>query len=1038
MKINKTLKPLSIWLVGITLLGCTSKQNHDRYDENLVSSIEDKQMLYKEGKVEKVLFSAENLPNLQKTPNSKQAFFSYKNINKPELSPGQEANLDETHALISLNWTDKTPSITLWKKYSGDDVKWLNFSIPLTPSNSFAYKSEKNEDKTGNSYFIVTSIRKSTFGFWSDREDYDLYAIRISEHMETVEVDGKKKQVKAWGIDSLTPITSNDSDDVQAVITPDKKEIVYLETGEDSDRLMRTSLDGQKTTLIAEYASLPYILPKSKKLLFVMQKDEFKEFYVYDFKTKLTKLASDSEISGAIAAIPYQRLKSKYLLIDNFKPQKNDPIQSYSLESFLMKGLKRSPEILKNYYKYEASLSTSTVENEESPIKFFAGANAIPKDHIVTDQSDEDFYDRTSEDFLRVVGGISIPIIPNYTLRYATFDSNRCQEEVYRQRLHRAINSYINKVAVASFDYIEAEKLVNNYREALTLNTKLTKSLQSRQEAGIEFKSTTMEAERELTIAQSDYHLAVERLINCKFQLAALLGGNISEDIEIKAPQLNWSKQPIKIPSLNYFIGQAELNSPDIQRLNAMILKAASIRDMGIPESRVDPLALNIGYGLGFDNWSNLVDDFLQLGLTTSFPILTKKKDEAYYKQWTNEIKVMRQEKYQLQAELKRDIHKAYMNLMQNSPNLKALRSSLAYHQENLRLSTISTERDGSFKSTKIEQLKNHLYMLEDQRKLIKAECNFFRFTANLYGTSGISIKLAPQLCKVTKPLNEGKHEISKRNGLFLWDSLSVVKDKKKREDFFSFVKGEKITRVYFFLSRTKDKQLYLETYKAEIAYFLQKAAEHGIEVYALMGNVDWMKTSYKTEVTKLISALNSFNQSQAILDFPTFKGLKIDVEPHALSNWQSAAQSKLINRYLSLLDEIKVQTNLPLAVDIPYTYNGLKVRDQKGDFIEQIAKKVDLITVMAYLNRFDKIIKKIDPILNRKDLPAVIEVAVETAPLSEKGLSFAEKSYKDLNTVTTKIQQKYQNHKRMIGVVIHDYKHFKLLNTKSPSKEGK
>ncbi|MCK5835375.1 MAG: hypothetical protein KAG98_06560, partial [Lentisphaeria bacterium] len=140
MKINATLKSLSLWLVGVTLLaGCTSKQNHDRYDENMISSTEDKQMLYKEGKVEKVLFSSEDLPVFQKNQNSKQAFFSYKNINKLEVNPNQEANLDAAHALISLSWTDKTPSITLWQKYSGD-VKWLSFSIPLTPSNSFAYK----------------------------------------------------------------------------------------------------------------------------------------------------------------------------------------------------------------------------------------------------------------------------------------------------------------------------------------------------------------------------------------------------------------------------------------------------------------------------------------------------------------------------------------------------------------------------------------------------------------------------------------------------------------------------------------------------------------------------------------------------------------------------------------------------------------------------------------------------------------------------------------------------------------------------------
>jgi hypothetical protein len=65
------------------------------------------------------------------------------------------------------------------------------------------------------------------------------------------------------------------------------------------------------------------------------------------------------------------------------------------------------------------------------------------------------------------------------------------------------------------------------------------------------------------------------------------------------------------------------------------------------------------------------------------------------------------------------------------------------------------------------------------------------------------------------------------------------------------------------------------------------------------------------------------------------------------------------------------------------------------------------------------------------------IQIAVETAPLTEQNLSFAETSYRNMKETLSSTIETLANYENFTGLVYHDYKHFKdLKHRQSSTKE--
>ncbi len=1011
---------------------CSKDRIMDRHDERAMSMTEDHYNLYNGKGAAKTVTTIQERSSLP-VPEAGEIFCRYKNLSDIEPVDVTSAKFSADYALISVCWKKSPPVLRFWTRFA-NVAKWVDLTIPLSDANSWRIIDNDTENDDGAAYAAIVPIRQHTYMPWIIQDDYEIFKVEIEERMDD---DGNRSMVVVK-IDQLTDDRVND---IQPILSPDKKSIVYVSVDGSEQKLMRMDVDGADPKIIAENASLPYFIPDSGKLLFVKNEKSSREFRIYDPETGEESPASDEQLEIAISTIPYASLKSKYMFIDNFArrptPDKGaSPEKTYTLEQLVIQGLRSSPVVLKDYFKYESSISsTSATLYNEGP-DFFSSGTVIPKENIFTEETDYPIGDRiATENFLRLITGLSVPIIPNLPLRFATYDANKCEEEVARQHLHKTINDYISDMVSAYCDAVEAELLLPLYREKVVLNRKRLRRNRASAKLGGVLKAREIFAENMLAAAESDYNAAVEKLIHSKFAIAALLGEKITSDFNVAIPDLSWNAPPLKIPALSFFQAQGQINHPDLQRLNAMIMKAAAIRDMGPPARRIDAVKVNVSYGLGFDNWSKLVDDFLQVGITAMAPIRLPILDNAYYDKWTAEINSMRQEKYKTQAELKRDIHGAYMDIDILRQSARATQKRLAFQKENFRLSRVYAKlgRVNIHEQEDDKWMLNYpiiakLEMLNAKIRLATSKCEFFRRTAKLYAAGGIASSLLPAIFAATKA-SSGKSSLRSPNtkSIYLWESLKTVTDKTEREKFLDTCSTAGINRVYCFVSRTPGKALYLKKYDLEFSYFLDQCAEKGIKVYALMGNSEWLAPSYQQEITALLDNLNKFDKEQSENESAEFAGLKIDVEPHALPGWHNGTRGELVARYLSTLDFVRKHYAGVLGVDIPYTYNGIPAKGD-GDLVAQIAKKVDLITVMAYLNSKSAILAKTAPIFERDDISVPVEIALETAPLDAPDISFHGVGHDSFKTICSSLKSDFSRFKTFSGMAIHDYTSFSAM----------
>ena len=1031
----------AIVMISFLLLSCSKDRIMDRFDERVMSSEEDQYNLYSRDTKTKTISTLEDYITIP-APNSQEAYFRYKNLSDIEPVPFVSPDFADNYALVSVCWKKTPPVLRFWTRFL-NIAKWVELSIPLSDANSFILPSKEDEDINNESYCVIASIRQKTYMPWVVQDDYEIFKVKITGKIND-------KGERSWGVEEITQITDNRQDDIQAILSPDRKSIIYVLLDGNDKTLMKMDIDGGNPQILVKDASLPYFIPDSGRLMFVKNSHTLRDFKIYDFELKKEVPATDEELETAIETLPYATLKSKYMLIDNFRKRPDKSLESngekiYTLKELIFQGLKTSPAILKDYFKYEASISsTSASLYDEGPDWFSSGA-VIPKEHMLTDEGDVPIGDRiATENFLRLITGLSVPIIPNLPLRFARYESNKCQEEVYRQHLHKTINDFIENMISAYFDAVEAELLLPIYREKVKVNRqRLERNRRSAQLGGI-LKVRELFAENMLAASESDYNAAVERLIHSKFAISALLGEKNSRNFSVVPPALSWDMPPIRTSALSFFQAQSQINHPDIQRINAMIIKAASVRDMGPPARRVDAVKVNVSYGLGFDNWSKLVDDFLQVGITAMIPLRLPILDNAYYDKWSAEIYSIRQEKYKIQAELKRDVHEAYMDLNILQHSLNAMEKRFAFQKENFRLSRIyeklgrlEVQNEDADKWLLNYPLITKISMLDTKARLIASKCDFFRRTARLYAASGISSRLIPEICKASEPESNGKEYNRPNNrSIFLWESEKVVTNKTQREEFLKLCSDTNIKRVYFFLSRTTKKELYLDKYDLEISYFINECANKGIEVYALMGNVEWVEGYYHDEIQTLLTSLNNFDRAQKNDDAASFAGIKLDVEPHALPEWHTDKRKHLVSAYLDTLDFVRKHYSGTISVDIPYTYNSIPVPGSKLDLIANISERVDFISIMAYLNSVAAIRKRINPIFSRSDITVPLEIALETAPVKEKGISFFATPYTTFENACVTLKKDFSENTSFAGFAFHDYKYFRQMLLKAQIKE--
>ena len=193
----------------------------------------------------------------------------------------------------------------------------------------------------------------------------------------------------------------------------------------------------------------------------------------------------------------------------------------------------------------------------------------------------------------------------------------------------------------------------------------------------------------------------------------------------------------------------------------------------------------------------------------------------------------------------------------------------------------------------------------------------------------------------------------------------------------------------------------------------LNRASAARITVDALSGDPSWVNNpglavAWAGEVEK----------------FPGFAGLHLDVEPYALSSWNTD-QSGTITSYLSMLSQVKAAAkSYALEADIPFWFNTIPSGSTSLDV--SVFNIVDAATLMTYRNvatGSDGIIALGQAEFNDGvALGKPVRLAVETNQSSPSKVTFYGTSVSYMNGQLSQVDAAYGASPLYTGIAIDDY----------------
>jgi len=193
----------------------------------------------------------------------------------------------------------------------------------------------------------------------------------------------------------------------------------------------------------------------------------------------------------------------------------------------------------------------------------------------------------------------------------------------------------------------------------------------------------------------------------------------------------------------------------------------------------------------------------------------------------------------------------------------------------------------------------------------------------------------------------------SVKRGLWVWQT-ELALSKQERSFFLSFLQARKIQSVFLFVSKDL-----LRNEPERVREFLRFAHQKGIEVHALNGEPTWIFEGDRSFAQEFITAVRRYHDK--VLPEEQFDALHLDVEPHALPNWNSGERMQLVEHYVEFLDWAAfqvVETSLSLVIDIPYWFDSISIG--KENLLEHVWDVADQVAIMAYRNSAAKVIDSV------------------------------------------------------------------------------
>lgn len=175
-----------------------------------------------------------------------------------------------------------------------------------------------------------------------------------------------------------------------------------------------------------------------------------------------------------------------------------------------------------------------------------------------------------------------------------------------------------------------------------------------------------------------------------------------------------------------------------------------------------------------------------------------------------------------------------------------------------------------------------------------------------------------------------------KYKAVWLWDYKRALNSPKET---VAKLKDIGINMIFIQISKNLD----------EYSKFINEANKQDIEVSALVGEPNFI---YNDTAIFFLQDVINYNKKSS----NKFAGFQIDVEPYTLAGFE-INKDIIVGKYLRLIQSLNSKKeNLEFSVVLPFWFSNL--RDNSGhDYINEIYKNVDFVSVMSYRTSYKKIL---------------------------------------------------------------------------------
>jgi len=655
--------------------------------------------------------------------------------------------------------------------------------------------------------------------------------------------------------------------------------------------------------------------------------------------------------------------------------------------------------------------------------------------------------DTLSEQVFTFFLGVAQPLLDGRRNRMLT-ESALHDAAVVRHQIDREIQDRVAEAAEVYFEalYLNRRLAIRDAQIAVTqARADYYDALASKGEST---RLQRMSVDQALTGLRAERAFDADRHAFLLSRLKELTG--LPSDTAIALADEHFRIDDYRLPPLDDAVHRALANHPSLHAARSAVASAFYQRSVGADIRPSATAGVNYEnrdreFDLGTNGTvidQDRTDEFVTLALTGQLPLASLRARRVHNDTWTHLIQALRLAQEAETRRIRTAVEEAYMDFRAAQRDNDAKESTQAFFLERLRVTRLYADYGPPGAELRVLRPIDEPGAVDETigSGVLAPLTAKFEYLRAIDRENRTEFDLAQRLANVWREMGNtegyldalsGRHEEllrRQRPATWMWNTRDFIATDDTLDATVDALSRLNVRRVYAYLE-SDSLLLANQPIRDRFALFLQLCAGADIEVWALLGEPEWISDKDTAALARGIDRILAFNAKAGAFE-PRIAGVKLDLEPHALPGWDDDgdARAQTEAAYLELFRtaQRRLDASLPLWADVPPKF----FRENESDFLAEVSNHVDGLTLMDYFNAPNPILKWADIAID--EVPVPLEIGLELSPHAPETDSLAKMPPQALRALRSTLTERYLDHADFAGIALHD---FTAWNERQPTE---